>query len=49
MFCEIYNLTPLDMYNGLSQAYCISTEERIHWYTKVEASWNGVLINTNSY
>ena len=27
-----YNLTvtPLDMYNGLSQVYCITLEERIH-------------------
>ena len=25
-----YNLTPLDMYKGLSQAYCIKQEGRIH-------------------
>ena len=25
-----YNLTPLDMYNGLSQVYCIKQEGRIH-------------------
>ena len=24
------NLTPLDMYNGLSQVYCIKPEGRIH-------------------
>ena len=29
-----YNLTPLDMYNGLSQVYCIEPEGRIHQYTK---------------
>ena len=23
-----YNLTPLDMYNGLSQVYCIEPEEK---------------------
>ena len=25
-----YKLTPIDMYNGLSQSYCIKPEERIH-------------------
>ena len=25
-----YYLTPLDMYNGLSQVYCIKPEGRIH-------------------
>ena len=25
-----YNLTPLDMYNGISQVYCIKPERRIH-------------------
>ena len=25
-----YNLTPLDMYNGLSQGYCIKLEGRIY-------------------
>ena len=29
-----YNLTPLDMYNAISQVYCIKPEERIHKYTK---------------
>ena len=28
------NLAPLDMYNGLSQVYCIKPEGRIHLYTK---------------
>ena len=28
-FFENYNLTPLDMYNGLSQVYCIKPEELI--------------------
>ena len=28
-----YNLAPLDMYNGLSQVYCIKSEGRIHKYT----------------
>ena len=27
---ENYNLTPLDMYNGLSQVYCIKPEGRMH-------------------
>ena len=27
---EKYNLTPLYMYNGLSQVYCIKPEGRIH-------------------
>ena len=27
---ENYNLTPLDMYTGLSQAYCIKPEGPIH-------------------
>ena len=31
---ENYNLTPLDMYTGLSQVYCIKSEGRIHLYTK---------------
>ena len=30
LFCENYNLTPLDMYNGLTEAYCIKPEGRIH-------------------
>ena len=30
IFFENYYLTPLDMYNGLSQAYCIKPEGRIH-------------------
>ena len=30
IFFEIYDLTPLDMYNGLSQAYCIKPKGRIH-------------------
>ena len=30
IFFENYNLTPLDMYNGLSQVYCIKPEGRIH-------------------
>ena len=34
IFLENYNLTPLDMYNGLSQVYCIEPEGRIHSYTK---------------
>ena len=29
-----FNLTPLDIYNGLSQVYCIKPEERIHQNTK---------------
>ena len=29
IFFYNYNLTPLDMYNGLSQVYCIKAEERI--------------------
>ena len=29
-FLENYNLTPLDMYNELSQVYCIKPEGRIH-------------------
>ena len=27
---ENYNLTPLDMYNGLSKVYCIKSKGRIH-------------------
>ena len=27
---EKYNLTPLNMHNGLSQVYCIKLEGRIH-------------------
>ena len=27
---ENYNPTPLNMYNGLSQSYCIKPERRIH-------------------
>ena len=34
IFFENYNLTPLDMYNGLSQVCCIKLEGRIHKYTK---------------
>ena len=30
IFFENYNLTPLDMYNGLSQVYCNKQEGRIH-------------------
>ena len=30
MFNENYNLTPLDMYNGLSHVYCIKQEGIIH-------------------
>ena len=30
IFFKKYNLTPLDMYNGLSQAYCIKPDGRIH-------------------
>ena len=26
--------TPINMYNGLSQVYCIEPEGRIHYYTK---------------
>ena len=33
-FFIYYNLTPLDIYNGLSQVYCIKPEGRIHKYTK---------------
>ena len=33
IFKKIYNLTPLDRYNGLSQVYCIKPE-RIHLCTK---------------
>ena len=29
-----YNPTPLDMYNGLSEVYCIKPEGKIHYYTK---------------
>ena len=32
---ENYNLTPLDMYNGLSQVYCIKLEGRILCIQKV--------------
>ena len=32
---QIYNLTPLDMYSGLSQNYCIKPVGRIHFvYTE---------------
>ena len=31
---EIYNMSPLDMHNGLSQSYCIKPKGRIHLYTK---------------
>ena len=34
LFFYNYNLTPLDMYIGLSQVYCIKPEERIYKYTK---------------
>ena len=30
IYFESYNLTPLDKYNELSQAYCIKLEGRIH-------------------
>ena len=30
IFLENYKRTPLDMYNGLSQVYCIKPEGRIH-------------------
>ena len=30
IFFERFNLTPLDMYNGPSQVYCIKPERRIH-------------------
>ena len=30
----IYNLIPLDMFNGLARVYCIKPEGRIHYYTK---------------
>ena len=30
IFFENYKLTPLDMYNGLWQVYCIKLERRIH-------------------
>ena len=30
IFVENYNLTPLDMCNGLSQVYCIKPERGIH-------------------
>ena len=30
IYFENYNFTPLDMYNGLSQVYCIKPEGRIH-------------------
>ena len=29
-----YNLTPLDIFNGLAQVYCIKPEGRIRKYTK---------------
>ena len=31
---ENYYLPSLDIYNGLSQVYCIKPEGRIHSYTK---------------
>ena len=34
-FFKHYNMTPLDMYNRLSQVYCIKPEGRIHKNTKV--------------
>ena len=34
IFLENYNLTPLDMYNGLSEVYCIKPEGIINKYTK---------------
>ena len=34
LFFLNYNLTPLDMYHGLSQVYCIEPDGRIHNYTK---------------
>ena len=33
-FLKINSLTPLDMYNGISQLYCLKPEVRIHLYTK---------------
>ena len=29
-FKKNYNLTPIDIYNGLSQVYCMEPEGRIH-------------------
>ena len=34
IFFENYNLKPLNMYNGLSQVYCIKPVGRLHYYTK---------------
>ena len=34
MCFENFNLTSLDMYNGISQSHCIESEGRIHQYTK---------------
>ena len=34
IFFKNYNLTPLDLHNGLSQVYCIKQEGRIHKYIK---------------
>ena len=34
LFFENYYLTPLDMYNGLSQVYCMKPEGIIYKYTK---------------
>ena len=34
IFFENDNLTPLDMYNGLSQVYYIKPEGKTHLYTK---------------
>ena len=33
---ENYNLKPLDMYNGLSQVYCIKSEEKSNSKQKVK-------------
>ena len=35
IFWGKYNLTPLDMYNALSQVYCIKPEGRIHYIQRV--------------
>ena len=35
IFFKHYNMTPLDMYNRLSQVYCIKPEGSIHKNTKV--------------
>ena len=35
IFLKKINLTPLDMYKGLSQVYCIKPEGKAHKYTKL--------------